>query len=304
MGELSKNIGDDGERIVLSFFNQLGWPNPVTNYDLTCVLKKHHIATTRPRSTHGIDLIFSYLCPLTPRTRRNVLVSVKNSFSEGGPPSNRVVETGLRDVAQAVRCFFRSELRSSLQKQGGAKEVFDHGILIRLDKSPEEKPFKAQIGDIGNSSPNEAHYIPLIETDRFDFLDKVATYIKLIHNSETNFYHARTATTAAAEHRLLSSPILPFHNLIAGPITLQKAELNGTRLILISDEKFTISAFQRLIGLALGLSQGWASITIVFPDYVPGLHKQSIQTALLTLPSNRLSSLIECDTLNISGRFR
>ncbi|RYD85001.1 MAG: hypothetical protein EOP84_03870 [Verrucomicrobiaceae bacterium] len=305
MGELSKNIGDDGERIVLSFFKNLGWHNPVTNVDLPCVLRKHHSLGNRPRSTHGIDLIFSYLCPITSRVRRNILVSVKNSFSENGPPDNGVVEKGLKDVAQATRCFFRSELRADFQSQGGASEVFDHGLLIRLDKSPDEKPFQAYIGDSSTAGINESHTIPLIETERFDFIDKVINYTKLIHNNQASFYHARSATTASAEHRLLSSSLLPFHNLIAGPITLQKpVDHGGSRLILISDEKFSIPSFQRLTGLALGISQGWAGITIVFPDYTPGLHKQSVQSSLLSLPSSQFASLIECDSLNTNSRFR
>ena len=60
MGELSKLIGEEGERIALDFFEKIGWKSLVTNTTLQCskpVLHKRK--GTEKRTTHGIDLAFS-----------------------------------------------------------------------------------------------------------------------------------------------------------------------------------------------------------------------------------------------------
>ena len=61
MGELSKKIGEHGEKVVFNFLKCIGWHNPSDGETIPCCDSGNHRRKKKtPRTTHGIDLFFSY----------------------------------------------------------------------------------------------------------------------------------------------------------------------------------------------------------------------------------------------------
>lgn len=57
MGELSKKIGEQGEKIARQFLEIIGWQDLSEGETLPCMEpKKHSRGNDSNRSTHGIDL--------------------------------------------------------------------------------------------------------------------------------------------------------------------------------------------------------------------------------------------------------
>ena len=83
MGELSKKVGEDGEKKALKFFDLIGWEEEriINGVDLPCVNSSVHKLPTseNERQSHGVDLIYSYVCSYDPDVKKQVLISVKNT---------------------------------------------------------------------------------------------------------------------------------------------------------------------------------------------------------------------------------
>jgi len=112
MGELSKKIGEHGEKVIRNFLKCIGWHNPsygesIPGYDPG----NHEQKKDTPRKTHGVDLFFSYKSNLEDFTLDNVLVSVKYTSKPYDSPPNSIFKVHFKDLAQTIACFSKSSLR-------------------------------------------------------------------------------------------------------------------------------------------------------------------------------------------------
>lgn len=66
MGEWSKKIGDYGEDTVRDFLNLIGWNanNHIKGKELQCNDARHVNKKGEVKRTHGIDILYTYHCPL------------------------------------------------------------------------------------------------------------------------------------------------------------------------------------------------------------------------------------------------
>ena len=72
MAEKSKNNGEYGEKMVSNFLTLTGFSRNTVmkGIDIECNNKHKRRTAIRERSTHGIDFIYHYYCPLINDTQQ------------------------------------------------------------------------------------------------------------------------------------------------------------------------------------------------------------------------------------------
>ena len=307
MGELSKKIGDEGEELINQFLDRIGWTKTQRQYDIDCEKRDEHQrkGSKSPRRTHGGDILFSYICPFIPGVRRNILVSVKNSNFEKTGMKVTTVTDDLKELNMLINCFEVSERRSNLQLSGGANVTTDIGLLIRINRDPDsERSFLGENG-IEQVQLEGSNPIYFVENDRFDFIDCCMEYLKRnFGDRENKFYIHKNSLNLSGEVRRMESAFLPVQNLVAGPIAI-RSSLNAEKdFILFSDQEFSEFCLEKMIGIALACSNGWASrITIVFHGY-DRTKKDAFDAVIAKIDDSSFSSSVTCDSFTVKSRLK
>lgn len=308
MGELHKKIGEVGEKLVYAFFEQIGWAPMSPGIDLECRFPGKH-ERRQENGTHGIDLMFSYVCPMVPAFRRNVLISIKSSNSEQTKTDTRSIKEALTDVATALTCFEHSSQLATFVGQGGATAHENIGLLVKIDKDPEgEKSFLGELGPRTQIELEGTSAVCFVENARFDFVDKVMQHAeKRFKDHQLSFLIPSSPLNPSAESKKNSSPILPLQSLVAGPIALrveeEEAETASGELAIYSQDDFSIPGFKRLLSIAHNLSRSWVKATIVFPDYQDIRDGDLARTVLAAMADKRFAKKIRLESLDLRLRM-
>jgi len=106
-GELSKKIGEDGEKLARQFLRAIKWNIVAENENIPSLKPEEFKKATSqsPRKTHGIDFVVAYDCPLDPSTRRNILISMKNSEKEVTNNQSSLVNNDLKELDQTIQSY-------------------------------------------------------------------------------------------------------------------------------------------------------------------------------------------------------
>lgn len=303
MGEQSKSTGEEGENIAEGFLSLVGWSPLASGIDLKCEQPQRHKrkGSESNRESHGVDFIFSYLCPLEPGIRRHVLISMKNSASDKTTPKRQLVKDDLADVATALVCFRNSKQRNDLNRQGGAKSAVDLGLLIRINKDPdEEKSFLEGLSKTEHIDLEGNATVHFLENARFDFVERCLKHVQSEFQGYTHTYVvSRNALTGSVDVWNTKTAILPIQNLIGGPIVvrLDKCGANGVSescLAIYSQEVFTIERFKRLTSFAQVITGALVDVTIVFPDFQKLAHSEAVDIALGGLADKDFAKRVRC----------
>lgn len=307
MSELQKKIGEDGEELVLAFFKRIGWKGLLTNIELKCLSPgEHKLPTSKnPRSEHGIDAFFSYICPYAPNVRRNILISIKNSNYERTTPKPSTINKDLRDLASAMECFELSELRARIMAQGGSNQEETYGALIRIDRNPKIDQTATDRDFNFTTQSGTTQPLFFIENSRFDFIDSCMHYVETNLGDRTNTFNIpRTSLTVGGETRKFENPFLPFNCLVGGPVVMRSQLDQSKMLVIFCNEPFSICAFQRLVGLAANCTDGWPSeVRLVFDGYNRTFEFE-IEREISLLQHAPFADSIRCDSFEIRSRLK
>lgn len=305
-GELSKKIGEEGEELARNFLNRIGWMIAAENKDITCERPSEHERSKTRESTHGIDFIVAYDCPLVHSTRRNILISMKNSHIEKTRNQETRVRDDLRDLETAISCYKRSSLRAEINRDSEAQVVEDSGILIKINRDKDEaESFLKSTSSNSRLDLGGEHDIHFIENKRFDFVDLSMKWLfdERREGSNRIFYPSSTSNYAA-DVAEIEGNLVPLHHLVAGPLTFRHIEGGKKELIIFSSTEFSRPTFERLVGLANGCSAGWAShVTIVFWDLSIG-QKEEAMDALRAVKSKDFAQSVNIQSMDPRIRTR
>jgi hypothetical protein len=266
-GELSKKIGEEGEALARNFLKRIGWPIVAENIDIPCGSPSEHGKSQKREATHGVDFIIAYDCPLVHSTRRNILVSMKNSNIEKTKNEETRVRDNLKDLDSVISCYKRSSLRSEINRDSEAHIIEDSGILIKINRDKDEAESFLKSTDTNvRLDINGEHEIHFIENKRFDLVDLAMKWLfDERRDGQTWSFYPSTTSNYAADVAEIEGNIIPLHHIVAGPLTFRHIENGRKELIIFSPTEYSRNTFERLVGLANGCSAGWAShITIVF----------------------------------------
>lgn len=299
MGEKSKSIGERGEKKILDFLKAIGWENPKTNFDIACDSQADHVkpsSKSGERKSHGVDAMYNYICPYSPKVHRVVLVSMKDSDEEKTSDRTALVKSDLKDLSTLSECFEVSEEHSQFYSaENGADTLMIHKLLIRLNKDQEtERQFlpMEKKRDLAFGSKVPPYFL---QNDRFDYIDSCLRYLELNIKGDTyHYFITRNSLNLDGSERKTESSFLPLQNLIGGPIVVRSNNEQGKSLLVFSAEDFTEITLRRMIGLAQTCGNGWASkVFLIFETLPPDVEEQ-LQGVKQLLNDQSFAESLEC----------
>ena len=300
-GELSKKIGELGEKLAREFINNIGWNIVAENIDITCEKNDQHAR----KKAHGLDFLVAYDCPLTPQIRRNILISMKNSSKEETSGQSTTVKQDIQDLNYAIQCFKRSHYQQEVNQDTSLQCIEYSGVLIKINKDKDtSESFLRNLREKERVNAPEEDVVYFIENKRFDLVDLTLKHIRATRPKEHTFYsYPITNQTYAAEVANIDGSLIPIQHLSASPLTFKHVRDSTKEFIVYSPSNFSKETLERLVGLSYGCSKGWASkVTVVFPELTE-TDKLISEGALRSIKSNLFAESITVESLDLRSRF-
>ncbi|WP_373059468.1 hypothetical protein [Zunongwangia sp. H14] len=285
MGELSKKIGEYGEKKVMEFLSLLGWQPIETGVTIECFNPSLHKRSEK-RGTHGKDLGFTYHSPLSEGELIDVFVSVKYSKNPYEENPRSKFHSHFSDLANGISCYKKSSERvERINHFFKYSKVRTIGVLFWLNNSPKDSD-KNLLSDLAISRFHEDldfEEIIVVTNEAYTFIKTSIREIKARTSSEKiEFYYPATGKNLNPTTRKISGKILPIEFLTSNILPFRvKVSENEWHLYLFSKQPFSVSDFKRLVGLSIDISNGLAKkIIIGFSDYNELLDENSINVVL------------------------
>jgi len=293
MGEKSKTVGDIGESIVSKLLDLIGWIPRQSNIDIGCKKPIPH-AINSARSTHGIDAVFQYNCPLFERRQQFVLVSSKYGESYPSSPNSKF-QTHMRDLTQAVSCYQVSSHPGQLSNSNFGFTRRFSGVLFWLDNDSEYASMIERLGEVRLTSAELYDEVYLMDNERCAFIYNGLSFVKnTYHKSTMEFFHPQTGYNSTISARVTSSPILPvqYINSSVLPVKIVTSSREEELIILCSDN-LESDFLARLISMAQSLSEGWSSrVTLLFPYYDETRHRSIVDSVKMRFRDNKFAAKV------------
>lgn len=290
MGELSKTIGEKGEKLVSEFLKVIGWVNYLEDESITCACSETHKreSAKNGRKTHGIDVFYSFRSNLQDYTLDNVVLSVKYT-SEPYPsyPVSKFKEY-LKDLSQTVECFMKSNLRSLNNEEyemSGITRANDVGVLFWLTNHKEsDQDVVAKVANINLDKNLNFSTIYIVDNSRAAFIYNSVNYLRKTYSSfELYFHYAFNSSNFKDPEIDKFGRIMPVEYFCSNllPFRLVDKSTNKVSFCLASREEFSEDVINRLLCLASDVSQDFTGDFIfIFPDYDSLSHERILAKSM------------------------
>jgi hypothetical protein len=239
MGELSKTLGELGERKVSYLMELVGWVPFSENETIICVNGIEHTEKVEPKTTHGIDALYRYPCPLVNGALTFVLVSSKNQGGYSAKPS--IAKKYVLDLVNTIECFQNSDLRKNISRAYGLERKY-MGVLFWLSDDGNDDSVS-----LINKFANEAmidskkgffHCISLIDNGKANFLFNCITYVKRSYDEYQYYYH-NTGYNSSPLNRVSTGSFLPVEIVNSGLILFKAVKNQTVYLVVGTSEKYS-----------------------------------------------------------------
>lgn len=277
MGEHSKEVGEQGEKLVNSFLETIGWNNPHNGQSIECCHSEEHKRKDAKggRKTHGIDSFYPMKSQLQDHTLDNVVMSVK--FSGNAYPSNptSTFKAHLKDLAQTIECYMKSDFRVDNNEEysmSGIKQANDTGVLFWLTNNKNsDQDVVSKVSTIQLDKSLSFSSIYLVDNARAAFIYNTVTFVKNRFSNYDFFYHYTSSSSnyKGADNEKYGK-VLPVEYLVSNilPFRLINKDTQKHTLCLASREVFDSDSINRLLYLASDISQDFiAEFVFLFPEY-------------------------------------
>lgn len=293
MGELSKLIGEYGERVTSSILKEIGWTNPTEKRDMPCSYPKEHHCVT-----HGMDFLVRKSDPLvTEYTQNTILISSKYGVYPKSP--NSKIREFLLDMAKCLKCLsVNQEYGSEKIPSDYVKKFHYSGVLFWMSPSdPPEKDLVSELTDFRNLDLNYPIYI--VDNIRANFLLNVLAYTKnTFLGAHIEFFYPSTGLNTI---RYGSGSKLPLQ-FVNSPIVPMKVTQNNPDkqiLLLHVRDSFDEDSILNIFSLAQDLTQTWANqVIITFPDYHKLSHEEHVLRAIRQILDEGFANRLEVRCYN------
>jgi len=279
MGELSRTIGEKGEKLVSEFLTIIGWENYLDDESITCHFPEKHKrpSAKRNRTTHGIDVFHSFRSQLQDYTLENVVLSVKYSKDPYPTTPSFKFKEHLKDLSQAIECFMKSDLRASNNEEyemSGINKSNDLGVLFWLtnDKNSDQDVI-SKIANINLDKNLKFSTVHVVDNSRAAFIYDSINYVRNnFINSDYYFHYAFSSSNYKDPDIHKYGRIMPVEYLTSNllPFRVIDKQTQKISFCLSSREEFSEEVINRLLNLASDVSQDFTGEFIfLFPEYDP-----------------------------------
>lgn len=297
MGELSKKIGEQGEKIVLNFLDNVGWYNTSYNIDIPCSLNEKHKRkeSKTQRVSHGVDGLFRYETPLFQDILEHVIISIKFSDKKYKTNPNNDFKSHFTDLATALECYEKSELQNEYSEGFNSSTNETKGLLIWIHNQDENDSVVDKItANIDNDLVYDSIYV--LDNNRITFLHICVNLIKTKYiDYKYSFYYIDTGSNPSSLSKKYDGDFLPLQSIFSD-IQIFKLEHNETKkitFVLVLKDEFEDDNLKRLIGLSHNLTKNLtANIDIYFPNYDELHHKNNVSKIKGLFQNNNFTNKI------------
>jgi hypothetical protein len=305
MGEWSKKIGEYGEKVVETFFSVIGWHDLAKGIELPCINPNKHLNEKgNPKTTHGIDFLYSYMSQLVSSQLNNVVISSKYKTIRYPNSPTGLFKEFMDDLITTLECFEGSDLNYSIGNGYSYSSINNVGILFWLNNQEDSNDDLISIvssARIADTQSNKTIYI--MDNKRVGFILEVMKYIKtLSENFEYFFYYPNTGQNINPLFRENLGKVLPVEYLNSSilPIKLvNKYNERETCLFLATLDNFEEDDLMRLIGLSKDITTNLiGEVIIAFPDYKELDHKQIVTIAKQKFQSADFTKIVKVVNFN------
>jgi len=300
MAEKSKKNGEYGEKMVSNFLSLIGFSaNAIMKgIDIECINTHKHRTAIRERSTHGIDFIYHYSCPLINDTQQFVLVSSK--FNEKYTNPSQKFKAFLNDLAMALECFKESKKRQELKDARAQIKQKYSGVIFWLDGAATQHDMIEKLTDFRIDKQLDFDTIHLVDNKRIDFLFDAINYAKKeFVNYTIQFIIPATPYNSQYINKKSVSDFLPVQYINTSILALKIRKQNESILVLNSADDFDEDHLLKLVNLSHLLNEDWAEkIYILFPDYSMQAMDEVVLTTLSKYANNEYTKKIIVNSYN------
>lgn len=256
MGELSKSIGEKGERIVKFIFEEiLGYNSLQENNSIDCIKGSRHKEPTaqKNKTTHGIDGLVAYKSPLEDYTLDIGLISSKFTGKEYPKNPSTTLKAHIKDLAFTLECFKSTKLKSDINqnfKEVDKTDIF--GILVWLSNiSSLDFDLISKVENIQIDSDLVFDKIILIDNCKANFLYESIFKTKEIYNSENiDFVYHNSGLNLTLLNEKSFGKVFPLNYLYSDIIPLRITNNDKVELRIFINDDFSENQFSLVLSFA------------------------------------------------------
>ncbi|WP_435234711.1 GapS4a family protein [Psychromonas sp. PT13] len=279
MGELSRKIGEKGEKLVSEFLSIIGWGDFQDDESINCHSPSKHkrASAQKERTTHGIDAFFSSRSQLQDFTLENIILSVKYTNSAYPVNPSSKFKEHLKDLAETVECFMKSDLRAQNNEDyemSGIEKANDTGVLFWLSNHKEsEQDIVSKVSNINLDKTLNFSTIHIVDNSRAAFIYNSINYIRNnFRESDYYFHYAFSSSNYKDPEIAKYGSVLPVEYLTSNIIPFRLIDRSNKKVsfCVASREDFSEETINRLLYLVSDVSQDFTGdFVFLFPEYDP-----------------------------------
>lgn len=288
-GEISKLIGESGERIAKYIFEEIfGYENNLKGTEIKCPNEEEH-----KKKTHGIDGLIGNVSQLSNRVLDIGFISVKKTERIGYNKSD--LKKHISDISQGLECFNKSKVLSDFKRRySNIRNSEVIGILFWIsDKDDIYASIQDYVSGI-NVSTSLTNSIIILDNRRLSFFIDTVLQDKNIYKKENvKFVYHNSGLNPSIQ--LYYGDKLPLFYLYSNIIAVRIEHNDNVLLKIYYSEEFQENVFRGMMDLAIDYDKldSLDKIIFSFRDYEKSKHKRMIDEILIEYSSYIKTSKIE-----------
>lgn len=288
-GEVSKLIGESGERIAKYIFEEIfGYENNLNGTEIKCLNGGEHNG-----KTHGIDGLIGNVSQLSNRVLDIGYISVKKTEKIGYNKSD--LKKHISDISQGLECFNKSKVLSDFKRRYSnirSSEVL--GILVWIsDKDNICTSIQDYMANV-NVPTSLTNTIIILDNRRLSFFIETVLQDKKIYKKEkVKFVYHNSGLNPSIQSYYGEK--LPFFYLYSNIIAVRIEDNDNVFLKIYYSEEFQENVFRGMMDLAIDYDKldSLDKIIFSFRNYQKSKHERMIDEILIEYNSYIKTSKIE-----------
>lgn len=310
MGEWSKSVGEEGEKIVEYLFeNVLGYKTLRKKISITCDNGEKHKVAESPKTTHGIDGLITVISPLEDKVLDVGVISVKFTAKEYPNAPKGDFKKHLMDLIRTLECYETSKLNSEVNKSFSNVTKTDiTGILVwASNESALDSEIISKVSNLSISSDYHFNRILVLDNSRITF------FVNLIENVKNRYgeknvsfvYHNSGLNSIGLQSKSYGE-FLPIQYLFADIIPLRIEVDKKVDFIIGVRDNFKYEDLLRILSFIKSFDHldSSSNVMISFPDYNETKNSQEVEKALAFFGNDSFKSnlIVTKHTLDFKNR--
>jgi hypothetical protein len=254
MGEWSKALGEEGERIASFVFEEiLGINSLQGRASISCSHPANHVRQESKgdkRLTHGIDGLYYQVSPLEDELLDVVIISTKYCDLYPTNPKGKFKRDFI-ELAQTIECFLSSKSNSDIQGSvSSVSKTAYTGILVWLSSKDDVwKNIKPAVQSAYFDKDIEFEKIILVDNNRVSFWYESIYKTRKYYDDVQIVYHNSGLNSVSINSKSFGT-VVPVEYLFSDVLTFRVKKDGITSLVIYVNDQFEQEGFHQMVSFA------------------------------------------------------